>query len=42
MTTPGGCLRVLTQTLMQLARNADVEGFSVRQLHYSALPGGKR
>jgi hypothetical protein len=27
MTTPGGCLRVLTQTLMRLARNGDVEGF---------------
>jgi hypothetical protein len=27
MTTPGGCLRVLTQTLMWLARNGDVEGF---------------
>ncbi len=26
MTTPGGCLRVLTQTLMRLARNGDVEG----------------
>jgi hypothetical protein len=28
MTTPGGCLRVLTQTLMRLAHNGDVEGFS--------------
>ena len=27
MTTPGGCLRVLTQTLMRLARNGDIEGF---------------
>jgi hypothetical protein len=27
MTTPGGCLRVITQTLMRLARNGDVEGF---------------
>jgi hypothetical protein len=28
MTTPVGCLRVLTQTLMRLARNGDVDGFS--------------
>lgn len=28
MTTPIGCLRVLTQTLMRLARNGDVDGFS--------------
>src|SRR5262245_15942324 len=27
MTTPGGCLRVLTQTLVRLARHGDVEGF---------------
>jgi hypothetical protein len=27
MTTPGGSLRVLTQTLMRLARMGDVEGF---------------
>jgi len=27
MATPRGCLRVLTQTLIRLARNGDVEGF---------------
>src|SRR5262245_39731532 len=48
MTTPGGCLRVLTQTLMRLARNGDVEGFRAYVCSYAflaafnGLPAGRR